>query len=75
MRILLERADVSSDMTDLAGETALLQALKRGHHAIVGLLSERKNLIPLSGRDKSTAPSSPKPTDLDQHPFKRIRRF
>jgi len=75
VKTLLERVDVNSDMADLTGETALSQALKRGHYAIIKLLSERKNFIPLLGCDRASTLSSPKPPDLDQRPFKRIRRF
>ena len=72
--MLLKRADVNSDMVDLAGETALSQALKNRHHATAKLLSERKNSIPWSDRDKSTILFSSEPSDLDQRSFKRIRR-
>ena len=75
LKVLLERVDVNSDMPALTSEAALLQARKHGHQAIVKLLSERKNSIPPSNGHRSPTPSSPEPPDLDQHPFKRVRRF
>ena len=75
MRTLLGRRDVDPDMTDLTSETALSQALKRGHHAIAKLLSERKNLIPLSDGDESTMLSSPEAPDLHQPPPKGSADF
>jgi len=75
VKILLERVDVSSDMTDLAGDTALSQALNHGHDAIVRLLSAHRNLIPPLDSDGFTALPPPEPSDPDQRPSKRIRRY
>jgi len=52
--MLPERVDINSDTVDLAGETALSRAQKNGHHAIVELLSKRKNPTPRPNGDKST---------------------
>ena len=60
-------------MTDPASKTAPPQGLKRGDQAIMKSLSERKDLLPLSG-DKSTTLSSHKSPDLDQRSSKRVRR-
>ena len=69
MKILLERSDVNPDMADLAGETALSQALDREHYAIAKLLSEHRNFI-LQLHDKgATTPSPPWRSGPDQgHP-------
>jgi len=50
---------VKSDIVNPAGETALSQAQKRGHYAIVKLLSEHKNFISTFDGDEFTAPPSP----------------
>ena len=55
---------VNSDIANLAGETALSRALKGGHHAIVKLLSEHKNIIPPLDGDEFSALSSPEGSDL-----------
>ena len=59
---------VNSDIANLVGETALSRALKGGHHAIVKLLSEHRNIIPPLDRDEFTALSSPEPSNLDKVP-------
>ena len=66
VKILLEQVDVNSDIANLAGETALWRALKRGHHSIAKLLSKHRNIIPPLDGDEFTALSSPQPSNLDK---------
>ena len=75
VELLLKRADIDTDMKDITGGTAFSLARSRGHHAIVELLSKHKNFIPSLDGDGLTALSLPEPSDPDQRPFKKPRRF
>ena len=77
VKMLLQRADVNSDITDFYGETARSRAQMYGHHSIMKLLSEHRNFIPspLLAGDGGTAPSSQEQYNPNHRSSKRIRRL
>ena len=75
VKMLLQRADVNSDIRDFYGKTALSRAQMYGHHSIVNLLSEHTNFIPQFAGDEFTAPSTQGPSNLNLRRSKRIRRI
>ena len=80
MKILLERGDVKSDLSDWYGKTPLSYAAESGHDGIVKALQERGDVdsessdeIPRTPLPGPSGPLKHRITAIRQHP-RRVRR-